>query len=335
MLYNIQIARLVSLSFVAITHIFWTGSSYNQISHYSSFVVYYSHNFVDLFLVISGFIIYYVQYKNGKTSFLFIKDRIIRIVPIYWILTLVLITIAYTWPKIFNSLYLDQDKIIRSFMFCYSITNREHPVIFLGWSLEVEFVFYVVFFISMILTKNKSPLYFTCAMLAGLAIFASVKPIILDFALGMISCKMYLDGRMSKYKNLFLAAGMLGILASPLLNLRYYDYLERVFVWGIPSSLIIFWAASCRQVRESIFTEIAKASYSIYLIQAFTIPAFYKFSSRFLPFTQGDILALVCFVFTIGSGVAFYHAVEAPVTRALKRLTVSPRSARPVTVGEA
>lgn len=335
MLYNIQIARLVSLSFVAIAHIFWTGRNYNQASHYGIIIDNYSHNFVDLFLVISGFIIYYVQFKNGKTPFPFIKDRLIRIIPIYWILTFALVAIALTWPTIFNSLHLDQDKIIKSFLFCYSIANREHPVIYLGWSLELEFVFYVVFFAAMILTKSKSPLYSTCAIILGLTLFGFVKPIILEFALGMICCKIYLDGYMNKYRNVFLVTGVFLILISPLFDIQYYEYLKRVFAWGIPSSLIIFWAATCRQTRENIFTEIAKSSYSIYLVQAFTIPAFYKFSSKFLPSAQGDILALVCFVFTIGSGIAFYHAVEAPVTRALKRLTAGFPSARPVTVGDA
>ena len=107
---------------------------------------------VELFFIISGFIMIYTtkdnylqsQYKYSK---LFIKKRIIRIVPLYTILTIIWYIIfidSFNWNVFI--------KIIKSIMF---IPYNELPILYLGWSLNYEMFFYLIFAISLLFGHYK------------------------------------------------------------------------------------------------------------------------------------------------------------------------------------
>lgn len=107
---------------------------------------------VELFFIISGFIMIYTtkdnflqsQYKYSK---LFIKKRIIRIAPLYTILTIVWYIIfidSFNWNVFI--------KIIKSIMF---IPYNEFPILYLGWSLNYEMFFYLIFAISLLFGHYK------------------------------------------------------------------------------------------------------------------------------------------------------------------------------------
>ena len=55
---------------------------------------------VDIFFVISGFIMMYVTENNHKH---FLLKRIIRIVPLYWIITFGVFTLAIFYPYLLNN----------------------------------------------------------------------------------------------------------------------------------------------------------------------------------------------------------------------------------------
>jgi peptidoglycan/LPS O-acetylase OafA/YrhL len=59
-------------------------------------------------------------------------------------------------------------------------------------------------------------------------------------------------------------------------------YTQRVIMYGLPSFLIIYGLLGIKQIHMGVLTKLGDASYSIYLIQVFTIPAFYKIRGRML-----------------------------------------------------
>ncbi len=82
---------------------------------------------VDLFFLISGFIMVYTHFDDfGKAgaSASFIRRRLIRIVPLYWIATTVAIVLLIVIPSAFSTLKLDWQNALFSYLFLLSRTSN-------------------------------------------------------------------------------------------------------------------------------------------------------------------------------------------------------------------
>ncbi|NJN75784.1 MAG: acyltransferase [Synechococcaceae cyanobacterium RL_1_2] len=84
MLYSVQYMRAIAALLVVIGHAAWKGEQY---SYDPLFWFQIGGSGVDLFFIISGYIMCYTVDKKKINLFNFIKARIVRIMPLYWILT--------------------------------------------------------------------------------------------------------------------------------------------------------------------------------------------------------------------------------------------------------
>ena len=50
----------------------------------------------------------------------------------------------------------------------------------------------------------------------------------------------------------------------------------RLLIWGVPGCLMVLGAINAKQLQSKLFILLGDSSYTIYLIQVFTIPIFYK-----------------------------------------------------------
>ena len=139
MIGNIQLLRAAAVYAVVIHHADdpvtdYTGYDFGSVSTSSG---------VDVFFVISGFVMVYTTYKRTKNPFEFWRDRAIRIVPMYWIATLCMISLymigfrpaelhAYELQDVISSLFFIPD--VRA-------DGIEKPIIPLGWTLNYEMFF--------------------------------------------------------------------------------------------------------------------------------------------------------------------------------------------------
>src|SRR5262249_31198174 len=105
---------------------------------------------VDLFFVISGFIMVYTNFSTfmqprAATSFL--RRRIIRIVPMYWICTTGVVLLLALAPQLFSSVQFDWTYVISSYVFLLSQNSAGDigVVIQTGWTLCFEAYFYLWF----------------------------------------------------------------------------------------------------------------------------------------------------------------------------------------------
>jgi len=107
---------------------------------------------VDIFFVISGFIMVYIARPND-TPVRFLVNRIRRVVPLYWFFTLLLAVILLIAPYLFNSAALDGPTLLQSLFFwpAFSLASPSHvwPLLAPGWSLNYEMFFYVLFALSL------------------------------------------------------------------------------------------------------------------------------------------------------------------------------------------
>lgn len=319
MINNIQALRAFAAINVVFFHIIGTSESYSQGVGLLGYLKGWGANGVDIFFVISGFIMLYIQMTQRRSPFDFFKNRILRIVPIYWLLTLFVIILYLFLPSIFREMNLTPVWAISSLFFTSSVFTNQHPVVYVGWTLEWEMLFYLIFSVSLFFDKLRLQVGFVVASLTCVS-FLTENYIVLEFLLGMLVAYAHKKATLSKRQGLLVFFfGLFALLLSLLPSVVSWG-LNRVLLWGIPSYFIVYGLVSCAQIRGRFFTYLGDASYSIYLVQMLTIPAFYKFSSKILGGWNGDFLALLCLFSSVAFGCLVYSLAEKPITLKLKRV---------------
>ena len=120
---------------------------------------------VDLFFVISGYIMARICETNTQY---FLRRRLIRIIPPYWLCTMALFLFALHWPRLLLSTHPSVGDLVRSLLFIpYYKVGLIRPVLYVGWSLNFEMLFYVLVAISITLLP-RHPLVLTAALIVAL-----------------------------------------------------------------------------------------------------------------------------------------------------------------------
>lgn len=103
---------------------------------------------VNLFFIISGFIMYHVT-DNHSNPWKFIGRRLVRIVPLYWILLFFGKGLgAFSNPMAYKSMFFLPLTPDGAPFFGWAYWN-------VGWTLNYEMFFYLVFFGAMFLGKHR------------------------------------------------------------------------------------------------------------------------------------------------------------------------------------
>jgi len=332
MILNLQILRAVAAMGVVVYHCIVTAGKYGFHTALAGRYQEWGAAGVDLFFVISGFVMVLVQQRKPRGALAFFGNRLARIVPIYWALTLLMMLLIVLLPAAFDTAMPAAERplvaLLRSLVF---VSGRwgDYPVLYLGWTLEYEMFFYLLFAIG-ILTGGLA----RGAALAAVLIAASVamgvyQPIALEFLLGMAIGFLWLAGRLPR-GNIVVWAGAIAlaavalVLAAPLVEDRP---VLRVPLWGGAAAVIVVAALRLPQIRRGAGTFLGDTSYSTYLVQVFTIPVTYKaFALLALPI-PGDAVLLVAVALTAAAGAATSLLFERPMTRALSRTMAGWRGA--------
>ncbi|WP_218312236.1 acyltransferase family protein [Alteromonas antoniana] len=299
---------------------------YNPLEHYQAFAW-----GVDIFFVISGFIMYLVARNDNPLTFL--EKRIIRIVPLYWATTLFLLLLSVQF-KIWT---LDQNTLIhvlQSLFFIphYSPTvpDRIWPFLILGWTLNYEMLFYCIFALGLLFrqTLAVSLVSIICLAFAGVwltsdsaLLTAYTQPIILEFIAGMLIASLYVAKTLSPKLGGLALVGFAGLMSLPAFG---YSEDATVVMAGriVSSALIVFGTVSVgsRLGFSKLFHEIGNASYSIYLTHGIALVISNVVWSK-VPITgwlQFGGKLIIALVISIMTGIAIYYYVEKPLLRWLR-----------------
>jgi peptidoglycan/LPS O-acetylase OafA/YrhL len=294
---------------------------------------------VDVFFVISGFII---GYSSGAVSGAseFLRRRIIRIVPIYWVLTIALFVIASAMPSLLRSPPSSLDELLKSLLFIpYARTNGiVQPVLFLGWTLNYEMFFYVSFALAMCITRY-AVLALSVSFLALVSLGFLVKPtnpvfafyadgIILEFLLGLWIYEAYI--RWPHAFERLAPVAVIGLVA--LLAQNYIDPPCRELSKGIPSALILIGMIALpvpNNQTMKLIVMLGDASYSIYLIHPYIIQVVLKLLQPASALSILFAFTLILFLVFLLSVLSF-QLFEKPVGRLLNRRFNTSRRSEPV-----
>jgi len=245
---------------------------------------------VDIFFVISGFIIVHSSQKLFEApgaAGVFLARRLGRIVPLYWGATSLYLATALAAPGVLNSEVLKPGFILASYLFVPLARpdGLVQPLYSLGWTLNYEIYFYLLFAVVLSWPLKRSVPALIAAM-AGSVVLGKLiafplplsfwtDPIVLEFALGMALGLFKAEGVvLPRGWRVALACGGLALLV-----LWAGSHMPRAVAYGVPAALLVSAAAlgADRIVSQTwpvrLGSALGDASYALYLVHPFIIRA--------------------------------------------------------------
>jgi peptidoglycan/LPS O-acetylase OafA/YrhL len=297
---------------------------------------------VDLFFVISGFIMVFVTAGAEASPIDFFRRRIVRIVPLYWLFNFANAALLLAFPQLFHTAMLTLKHFVLSLFFIPHLSPAVppsiSPFILLGWTLNYEMFFYAMFALALAVSMpRRVPL--TVGLLVSLVILGALSvferspafefysnDIVLEFVFGMALAQLFLNGSLARVSResgwMLIGLGAIGLAAGA------YGIAElpRALAFGIPAALMVAGALAAEAGREmrrvQPFLLIGDASYSIYLAHLFPI-ALERFAWGRLGLPTEGVLAATGFIAVallggVLAGIACYLLVERPMLNTMQ-----------------
>jgi exopolysaccharide production protein ExoZ len=285
---------------------------------------------VDLFFVISGFVMVWASWAGfGRLASVgpFVWRRLLRIVPLYWLLSAATVLIAIAAPGIMSDGLRDGwGYVATSFAFIpwRRMDGSIQPILRLGWTLEYEMLFYAIVACALPLRRPIALAAILLAIaalaLAGQALPLTTAPavfwtdpIVLEFAFGALVAIAARQGWRAGWP------GLAALLVALIVAILFGDG-HRVLARGIPAALLVFCALSWRGLPAWLLL-VGNASYALYLVHPFPMRAVRVIFARMaLPpgvaipaYLIGTML--LCTLLAI----ALHLLVEQPISRRFRR----------------
>jgi exopolysaccharide production protein ExoZ len=274
---------------------------------------------VDLFFVISGFVMAKTMQHNSIGKFL--RGRLIRIVPIYWLLTVVMVffyglgNVVLTskpYPKI------DTGELLSSMLFVSRLLGFNTPVLYPGWTLEYEMAFYVVCALSLI-GGTKSRYMFMWAGILTLTVFYPEGFRFIEFGVGALV--FFAARRFGVIRIAVRWPLLVGLFALVVLFSTRQETLVRSLTTAVLYGFMLFVSLAPSVLGEFSVRKLGDISYPLYLIHVLALePCFFLLNRvRMLnnfPFTSFLIAATL---FTIVCAWITHRFIEKPIDSALRQ----------------
>ena len=303
---------------------------------------------VDIFFVISGFVMAITtSNKPGilrarlAQASLFIRRRIVRIVPLYWFYSLLKMASVVLIPSLALRTTLDLPHIIYSFFFIPRLSpwGLVQPILPVGWTLFFEMLFYLVFALAIVLSVQR---FIWCLLVFILINWVSVdypdstvmmfysQSIVFEFVLGLLVAEI-----ISRYQSLPLWFGFLAVIVGCILIfvISWSKGIDRCLTWGVGAAFLVLGCLTCEkhQLLQKIFIKLkilGDISYSTYLCHTFVVPALVVVFNK-LQFSNVYLITTVCCGLVIGFSFISYFYIEKPLTKLAGYLLIK-RSITPI-----
>lgn len=243
---------------------------------------------VDLFFVISGFIMAMIIWNRPIKFTGFFVARLIRIAPLYWLATLAVFIGAWIMPSLFGSTTADPLQLLHSLLFIpYGLDSQAMaPTLIVGWTLNYEMFFYLIVGLSAALLGDHKLIIaslFFCMLVAMGYLFDLeniylrfyLSPMLLEFVMGIIVFHLWRLTQ-NRSNDMIFKIGLVAAVAFLMIQFESFPGTARVILWGLPSAMLLLSALHVIQFRNEFLRRLGDWSYSIYIGHLFVILGFYK-----------------------------------------------------------
>ncbi|WP_367257083.1 acyltransferase family protein [Pseudomonas sp. stari2] len=236
---------------------------------------------VDIFFVISGLVIFLSTEGKALPPARFLLYRLFRIVPAYWLYTVLMaLLVVFTRPLLPDQT-VDWRHLLLSLLFIptenpggYGI----YPTLNVGWTLNYEMLFYVLFAWALLFRLNVrllvvgALLFTVCQAWTGFGWVSEFyrSDIVYEFLLGIGIGMLYRRGWIGQ--GLWMA---LTVIGAALLAIYYLPPSPRLLNWGIPSAVLVMacMALELHVERNRVLKLLGDCSYSVYLMHVLVLSA--------------------------------------------------------------
>lgn len=290
---------------------------------------------VDVFFVISGVIMWRITAARETTPAMFLWRRISRVVPLYWLITLVTAATVALWPALLPNVYPRWGHLLLSLAFIPHLDPRGLPFPLLppGWTLEYEAVFYVVFAAALTAPRRRQAAIVCAALFAIVAAgvilddpvyILGANPLMWEFAAGIAVANLAEEGALPGRRGgwLLMAAGLAGLTIPAMFGA--FSELGRPFIWGVPAALIVAGALAVERdggaPRGPAVSRLGDASYALYLVH---LPV-QAIVAHTLGAANAWLFVPVALAASIGAGLACHRWIETPLIRLVRSAGTPP-----------
>ncbi|MEE9335822.1 MAG: acyltransferase [Granulosicoccaceae bacterium] len=313
-LHALQYLRAVAALAVVYSH------SVIQVDAYRPHLAEWGSFGVDIFFIISGFIMVYIS-KPSDTPKDFFNNRIKRVVPLYWFFTLLMAAILLAAPSVFKTSVFNWQAFATSLFFIpgYSIANSAviWPIVAPGWSLNYEMYFYLLFAISLSISQAYRILFIATAITVVFTLSHLIDSssaigefykngIVFEFVLGMLLAQMWKNGYSIPQwaAALCIVGGFVVIFMQ--LNL------PRFFEFGVPAFFVVTGCTYLKTGANRFFLMLGDSSYALYLSHIFSFGVMRKTLPPMLEDNSHASLlfVLISIVFCVAVSIVVHYAVD-------------------------
>lgn len=330
MLSSIQVLRAVAALLVLVAHFWSEYAALGKGDAVPNFIA--GAAGVDLFFVISGFVMVYSSEKffgqRGGPATFFLR-RLARIVPLYWATTIYMFFGKHGAAK----------NLADSLLFL----PTGIPINGVGWTLIVEMFFYVTFAVAVLLPRAYA-VASVCALfvtlfvidrLVHLPTFAFFEyPMLWEFVYGMVIALMLRGGiRLSKTTGIVLCLiGAAAFCWTAGIPYTVELGIARHLVWGVPAAMVLGGCAlGGLQPKTRALLLIGNASYALYLTHPIVLDFLRLHIAHRVHAAEHLVLyGVIQLVMTIGTAIAIYLLIEKPLLDWLKARIALRQELRPL-----
>jgi peptidoglycan/LPS O-acetylase OafA/YrhL len=311
---------------------------------------------VDIFFVISGFIMYYTTVDRAVTSIQFYLRRLIRIVPLYFAFSTLAFFIARGAPHVVRNFSPGVENYFRSIFFIpyYNLNSLDtwtgvplvRPEVGQGWTLNYEMFFYLLFGACLYLPPRfrVRSLVAICALLPTIGLLTHpngailrtyTDPLIIEFifgvALGYIFVRYSQDSSLLRDSRWGRAAAGALLASASFAALIIQGFhrvgLTRVVSFGFPALGLVAGALlleRARRMPKSVFLLLlGNASYSFYLLHTFVLAILRRLWQHYFQVDRVSVhvdFMIVGALISETAGILVFLYIERPMTDGISAL---------------
>ncbi len=285
---------------------------------------------VDIFFVISGFLMGHITHGDfwrPHAAQAFLRDRFVRIVPLYWILTCLTaalrIAVNSTQPASLQQ-PVTLENFVRSLLFqpYFAPDGARQQIIGQGWTLNYEMMFYLIVGGCLLWRNGRLlvPAIITAVFLAGFLPHGSPSlefwsdPIIFEFVTGFViaSIRQRLPSLPRIPGKLAVILAFIFVMNSP------WPIVPggALFTWAAATILVSFCVLTAdveKTWAASLLAKFGNWSYSLYLTHMFVLLFAGVIWRKVFAAQNVSLFYAASFVAAMLVAAASYYGLERPI----------------------